>query len=93
MAGSTIDTLIEIVVFLLDDIAKTIAGLFGLLGELGGNLDLVSKLGGPLGVVIAIIILAIVVYLLGRFILGTGKMFIFLAAVGLLLVLAVILLA
>ena len=90
MAGSTIGTLLEMIKAIISGALGTLQSLFGLFGDLGGNLDIVSRLGGPVGMIMAVVILAIVVFLFGKFVLGTGKIVIFLAAVGLLILLLVL---
>lgn len=93
MAGSTIGTLLEMIALIISNTISTLRGLFSKLLELGGNLGIVSSLGGPAGAIMAIVILAVVIFLLGKFILGTGKVLIFLMIIGILLVLAVMFLA
>ena len=93
MAGSVLGTLLEMVILLVSNSIGTVRSLFGKFLELGGNAGALSSVGGPVGAVVGVLILAAVILLLGKFVLGTGKALIFLMIVGILLVLAVMFLA
>lgn len=60
--------------------------LFQLFYKLMASLGFVSVVGGPTGILVAIIILAVVGYFLAKFVIGTGKGIVMLFLVGIALV-------
>lgn len=85
MPSSVLGTILEMIQLVISNSVSTLERLSGLFGKFLGGLGFVSVAGGPAGIVIAIIVLAIVIYFLGKFVLSTGKVVVllFLAGLGL----------
>jgi len=86
MVEAPLTVIFEMVQTILQNAVSTLSSLFGLLADLFQSLSFVGGTGG-LGFVLAIIVLAVVLFFLGKFILKSGKLIIILFVIGLILLL------
>lgn len=89
--ASPIWTLLEMVWMLASNSVTTILDLMALFSRLIGELGMVSSAGGIYGTVASIAIIAIVGYMIARFIMGAEKTIIILIILGLILLWIVVL--
>jgi hypothetical protein len=84
MVDAPLDLIFEMVVTVLQNTVSTLFSLLGTLGDLFRSLGFVSSTGG-LGFMLAIVVLAVVLFFLGKFILKSGKLIITLFLIGMVL--------
>jgi hypothetical protein len=86
MVEAPLSVIFEMVVTILQNAVSTLSALFGLLMDLFQSLSFVGSMGS-LGFVLAVVVLVVVLFFLGKFILKSGKMIIMLFVIGLVLLL------
>lgn len=74
--------IIEMIRLLIDNTIRTVLDLIGMFLNLLGSLGFISAIGGIGVLILAVIIIAVVVYFLGKFVFGAGKGIIFLFIAG-----------
>lgn len=84
MVDAPLTVIFEMVVTILQNAVSTLFSLFGMMGNLSNSLGFISGTGS-LGFVVAIVVMAVVLFFLGKFILKSGKLIIILFIVGFLL--------
>lgn len=82
--AAPLDIILQMIIVVFSNTFGTLLSLFGLFGNLTESLAFVSSLG-PLGLVVAALVLAVVLYFLGRFFIKSWKLLVILFVVGLLL--------
>jgi hypothetical protein len=92
MAQSPIATILEMIIVVIVSIAQTLGALFGLFVQLLGDLEFVSSLG-LMGLIMSVVIVSVVVYFLGKFVLKSGKVLLPLFIVGVIILWILILAA
>lgn len=87
MVESPLIVIFEMVFTILQNTISTLFSLFGMMGSLTQSLGFVSSTGG-LGFILAAVIFVVVLFLLTKFVLKSGKMIIILFIVGIVLLFA-----
>jgi hypothetical protein len=88
--ASVIDSILEIIFFLFNSIMSTLGTLWTLLEKLMNNVGLIT--GTTLGLVLAVLVLALVLFLLAKFVMGNVKYLLILFIVGFVILVALFLL-
>ena len=84
MAESPLAVIFEMVVTVLQNSVSTLQSLFGMSGELFTSVGFMGSIN-PLGLVLGAIILVVVLFFLGKFVLKSIKFIIILFIIGLIL--------
>jgi hypothetical protein len=90
MAEGPVFIILRMIAYLIQSAMDTLLGILRLLWELISSLALVSAVGGTLGVLLAVVIFAVVGFLIARFFLGSMKSIIVLLGAGLLILLFIL---
>lgn len=84
MAGSPLAVIFEMVVTVLQNSISTLQSLFGMSGDLFSSVGFMGSIN-PLGMVMGVVILAVVLFFLGKFFLKSMKFIIMLFIIGIIL--------
>jgi hypothetical protein len=87
--ASVIDSILEIIFFLFGSIMSTLGTLGTLVDKLINNVSLIT--GTTLGLVIAVLVLALVLFLLAKFVMGNVKYLLILIIIGFVILVALFL--
>jgi hypothetical protein len=87
MVDAPLAVIFEIIVAVIQGAVSTLFSIFRLMADLFQSLSFVGSTGG-LGFFLAVIVMAVVLFFVGKFILKSGKMIIILFIIGILLLLA-----
>ena len=82
--AAPLQVILDMIILLFSNTLGTLVSLFGLFGGLADSLAFVGSLGA-LGLVVAAIVLAVVLYFLGRFFIKSWKLLAMLFVVGIIL--------
>lgn len=82
MAESVLMIILQIIQMLIYNSLTTLGQLLTLVEQLLAQLGFVSQAGGPLGLAVALAVLAVVAVFLGRYVIGLGKSIIILFIAG-----------
>lgn len=82
MNGSPMGTILEMVQLLISNTIGTLMGVGKLFAQLVNQLGFVSITAGTGGFILSVIILGVVIFFLGKFILSSGKALVILFALG-----------
>jgi hypothetical protein len=85
MSQSPLLVIIEMVWFIINNTVNAMLGVFKLFGKLIGSLEFMSAIGGSTGFFLSVVIIAVVVFFLGKFFLKLGKQVIILFVVSMIL--------
>jgi hypothetical protein len=73
MAEGPLFVILDMIQLVLGNAVSTLIDLFGMAGRLLGSLLLVSAVGGTLGIVLAVIVLAVAGFFLAKFFMGSMR--------------------
>ncbi len=82
MVEAPLTVIFEMVVMVFQNAVSTIFGLFGMMGNLSQSLSFISGTGS-LGLILAVVVMAVVLFFVGKFVLKSGKLIIILFIIGL----------
>lgn len=77
--------ILRMILVVIENALGTMLSLFGMLGQLLGSLFVVAGVGGTLGIFLAFVILALVVFFIAKFFFGSVKTVILLVIAGFLI--------
>ncbi len=84
MNGSAMGTIFEMVQLLISNTVGTLMELGGLFSQLVNQLGVVSITAGTGGLIVSLAVLAVVMFLIGKFVISSAKALIVLFILGLL---------
>lgn len=85
MADAPLAIVLEMVTTLIEDLFTTLGKIIGLFQNLLASVGIVSSVGGPVGFVIAVAVVAVVGYFIGKMVLGAGARLLILVPIGMVL--------
>ena len=84
MAESPLNVIFNMVVTVLQNTVSTLQSLFGMSGDLANSVGFMSSIN-PLGLVLGVIVLVVVLFFVGKFVLKSIKFIAILFIIGLIL--------
>jgi hypothetical protein len=84
MVDAPLTVIFEMVTMVLQNTVSTLFNLFGMMGNLSSSLFFIGNTG-ILGLSVAIIVMVVVLFFVGKFVLKSGKLIIILFIIGFLL--------
>lgn len=88
---SPLSIIANMVAMLVNNTIDTLMAIINMFGDLLASLGFVSEVGGPLGFVVSIIIIAVVGYFVARIVIGSGKKLIIMLIIAIVLIYVLVL--